>query len=397
LARWAVGPVCVLAVAGATGAVGPAGVAAAQGALGSSSFQLEWTQGPFFADRGGPIAESSPMVAVLDGGGPAAVVGDRSGFLYAFHLSDGSPVAGWPVQTGSPIDSTPSVASTGPGGAPELYVGEGNAFQPDRGGYEAYSAGGHRVWSTRVSDPPSDTTPDAGVQASLTVTRLQGQTAVFAGALGQESDALSAASGRTLTGWPFVTADSTFSTAAAADLYGTGQTELVVGGASTAGSAFDQTYPQGGHLRILNGRGGLVCHFDTNQEVDSSPAVGAFLPGRATGIVVGTGQYFAGAPDTDTLQAFDTHCGRVWRDRLDGATSSSPALADVEGNGALQVVEGTDNGSGGSVWVLDAASGRPIWHEAVSGRVIGSVVTADLTGGGYQDLLVTSSTAGRVS
>ena len=30
----------------------------------------------------------------------------------------------------------------------------------------------------------------------------------------------------------------------------------------------------------------------------------------------------------------------------------------------------------------------PVWHQPVVGRVIGSVVAADLTGSGYQDLLV---------
>ena len=361
--------------------------AAAQ-SLGPSSFNLVWQKNPLPNDQGEPIAESSPVVATLDGGGPAAVVGDRSGFVYAFHLSDGSAVAGWPVQTGAPIDSTPSVAPTGPGGGAMVLVGAGNASDPNAGGYLAYSAAGVPVWSTRAADPPSDFAPASGVQASMTVTNFLGRVGAFAGTLGQQSEALDAGSGRTLSGWPFFTADSTFSTAAAADLYGTGQTDLVVGGASTGGSAFDQRYPQGGHVRILNAEGGLICHFDTNQEVDSSPAVGGFLPGGAAGVVVGTGSFWGGASDTDTLQAFDSHCNRAWRDTLDGATSSSPALAEVEGNGALQVVEGTDNGSGGSVWVLDAASGRPLWHVPVTGRVIGSVVTADLTGEGYQDLIV---------
>ena len=63
-------------------------------------------------------------------------------------------------------------------------------------------------------------------------------------------------------------------------------------------------------------------------------------------------------------------------------------MADVEGDGQLDVVEGTDTGTSGSVWVLDGATGATIWHEPVVARVIGSVVTADLTGDGYQDLLV---------
>jgi hypothetical protein len=73
---------------------------------------------------------------------------------------------------------------------------------------------------------------------------------------------------------------------------------------------------------------------------------------------------------------------------LNGITGSSPGLADVEGNGSLDVVQGADNGVSGSVWVINGANGLPVWHQFVVGRVIGSVVTADLSGAGYQDVLV---------
>ena len=368
-------------------AVAPDRPAEAQAALGASSFVQTWSAG-FNQDQGGPIAQSSPSVATLDAGGPAVVVGDRSGYLYALHLSDGSPVAGWPVRAGAPIDSTPSVAPAGAGPLDDVFVGTGNAAEPGTGGYRSFGPGGSLRWGADLANPPQDRSPALGVQASLTVTRIQGRTGVFAGSLGQEAGAFDAGSGADLPGWPFFTADSDFSTAAAADLYGTGHQDLIVGGASTAGSALGQDYRNGGHLRILSDRGALICHYDTTQEVDSSPAVGAFLAGGATGIVVGTGSFWPGASDTDVLSAFDVRCGRVWTDRLDGSTASSPALAAVEGDGRLQVVEGTDTGTGGSVWVLDAASGAVLWHRPVSGRGIGSVVTADLTGDGYQDLLV---------
>ena len=389
--------VAFVAPAGASAPV-PSGLpSAGPPALTAASFRQTWSVGPLAQDRNGPIAQSSPMVATLDGDGPSVVVGDRSGYLWAFHLSDGTPVAGWPVQVGAPIDSTPSVLPNGSGpGLAEVFVGSGNAFVPNSGGYSAFYADGARPWPMRPSvDPASDYAPAAGVEASITVADLQDQAGLYAGGLGQSATALSAASGRNLPGWPFFAADSTFSTAAAADLYGTGQTDLVVGGASTAGQGLGQSYPQGGHLRILNSRGGLICHYDTDQEVDSSPAVGAFLPGGASGIVVGTGDYYPNAGDTDTLEAFDDHCHQVWSDGLDGVTSSSPALADITGGNHLDVAEGTDGGQAagtgagtGSVWVIDPTTGGTVWHVPATGRVIGSIVTADLTGQGYQDLLV---------
>jgi hypothetical protein len=341
-------------------------------------------------DAGGPVAQSSPVAAQLDGQGLSAVVGDREGTLWALHLSDGSGVKGWPTFSAqsAPIDATPSVVP-GPGGdAAEVTVGSGNAAQPDSGGYQGYAPSGAIRWYTPVVDPPPDLEPAYGVQASLTVAPLQGHTAVMAGSLDQEAYALDAGTGNTLPGWPFFAADSVFSTASVADLYGTGTAEIVEGGAGTAGYAYGQRYPSGGHVRVLTAQGALVCHADLTETVDSSPAVGRFLPGGAMGIVVGTGSYYPGVPDLNALEAFNTRCQRLWSITLDGVTYSSPALADLAGNGTLVAVEGTDNGTGGAVWAVNPATGAVLWHTPVLSRVIGSVVTADLTGNGYQDVLV---------
>jgi hypothetical protein len=350
---------------------------------------FKWSSGPL-NDAAGPIAESSPTVATLDSAGPAAVVGDRDGRVYAYHLTGGSAVTGWPVAVGVPVTSTPSVTTLGGSDLDSVFFGSGNATEFYEGGYQGFGPAGNQLWSARVTDPGSDTQPAQGVQASLSVGFLEGADPdVVAGSLDQEEYALDAATGSTLDGWPFFTSDSVFSTAALADLYGTGQTDIVEGGDQTAGFGLGQEYPQGGHLRILNAEGGLICHYDTDQTVESSPAIGDFLAGGHIGIVMGTGQYFSDASDTDRVMAFDNDCGLEWSTTLDGYTNSSPAVADVTGNGTMDVVEGTQTASGGgSVWVLDGADGSPIWHAAATGEVIGLVVTADLTGTGHQDILV---------
>ena len=57
----------------------------------------------------------------------------------------------------------------------------------------------------------------------------------------------------------------------------------------------------------------------------------------------------------------------------------------MTGNGQLDVVEGT---AAGTIYVLNGTNGAAIWSASTSGQVIGSPVTADLTGGGYQDVIV---------
>ena len=54
-----------------------------------SDWTKTWSTGPL-PDAGQPIALSSPIVADLDGQ-PSVVVGDRRGFVYAYHLASSSP------------------------------------------------------------------------------------------------------------------------------------------------------------------------------------------------------------------------------------------------------------------------------------------------------------------
>ena len=333
------------------------------------------------SDGSNPIALSSPNVATL-AGGPSVVVGDEAGYVYTFNLATGAKE--WTYDAGAPVNSTPSVAAVTGSSLDSVFVGTGDAAEPTAGGYQAISPSGSDQWFVRESNPGSDATPNNGVQASLAVGNLQGSTDVTAGSLGQEQDALTASSGSMLSGFPWFQADSNFTTPALADLYANGQTEIIEGGDSTAGLAYGQTYANGGHLRVLSSGGGLDCQYNTNETVESSPAVGEFLGGSSVGIVFGTGATY-NQSDTDKLIAVNSQCQAVWIAALDGNTKSSPALADVLGNGQLQVVEGTDNGTSGTVYALNGANGAVLWSTNV-GRVIGSVVTANL-GSGYQDVL----------
>ena len=344
---------------------------------------------------------SSPNVAELQGN-PAVVVGDRAGNVLAYNLANGSIVPGWPFRDGGiSIDSSPSVA---PGGG-TVYVGLGTSINPNEGEYVALGQNGSPVWQTTAYNPSTDlASRSSGVTASMSVGVLQGQTAVTSGSLGQSQYTLNAATGGVLPGWdPWVSGDSEVSTPAIADLYGSGQNEVIEGIGTTAGNLYGQQYSQGGHIRVIlqtgnagqqYPNGGLVCQFTTDEAVSSSPAVGRFLGGGGIGIVSGTSDYYGNGAYTDSVVALSPRnggdCAQAWSDRLDGSTSSGPAVADVLGNGSLQVVEGTwsPNTMAGTVYVMNGANGSIAWSRPLAGGDLGSIATADLSGGGYQDLLV---------
>ena len=388
-----------LVVAGSGLALVSAATTQPAGAVGP--FTLAWSQ--TLSDAGGPVAQSSPMIANLPGG-PAVVVGDTSGNVWAYYLNGSGPVPGWPYRTGGvPVSSTPSVAPTSGSGPDSVFVGLGNASNPSLGGYQAISPGGGDLWFHQVTNPLTDPLGSyTAIAASMAVGNLEGGTDVIAPSTGQNTYAFNAASGAVLPGWPRFQGDSDFATPALADLYRSGQTEIVDAADSSPGLAYNRTYPQGGILRVLQPTGtlvnpndpaaGEVCEYDTTQSLESSAAVGEFLgASQNVAIVFGTSDYFAGASDTNKVIAVSASCNFLWSATLNGVTADSPALADVLGNGQLQVVEGTDIGdahSSGTVYVLDGATGHVVWSAPAAGAVIGSITTADLTGDGHQDLLV---------
>lgn len=339
---------------------------------------------------------SSPNVATLDSGGPSMVVGAENGQLFALHLSNGSPVAGWPAQTGMPIDSSPSVAPLGPGGLDNVFVCIGNAntanASGEQGGYVAYGPGGNRLW---YQPGPWPLHPNAAVQASMAVGNVaaNGHPDVTAGEIGQEIYSLSAASGAVLPGWPYPTADSVYSSPALANLTGTG-TDVISGGDQTAGSGNGKVYQSGGTLRVLNGAGQLLWHFRTNQVIDSSPAVGDLANNGHQEIVFGTGSYYQNVSDTNKLFVLSSSGQLLWSANLGASTWPSPTLADLFGNGQLDVVEGTFTGTNqGYVYAYGPSGqllpGFPV--QPAAGRFIdGQITTADLFGNGQQDLLVPS-------
>ncbi|MHB8330057.1 MAG: outer membrane protein assembly factor BamB family protein, partial [Acidimicrobiales bacterium] len=354
---------------------------------------LQWAD---LLGAGSAIVESSPTVATLDGSGPSVVVGSRlNGCVYAVHLADGSSTPGWGHQcTGHGIDSTPSVLAAG-GGLDDVVVTTGDvsglspsALDPGHGAVFEFAPPGNTIWSRTLPDVFGTFGADPAVPASPAVGDTgTGQARIVVGDVGLSLYSLDPATGATVAGWPQKTADTTFATAAIANVDGT-QSVLAASDSSAGPGALDNW--NGGSVRLM-GAGGSTAWTDASDEVVSSGPVVGDLNGNGPIAVYGHGQYWNGT-DEDGLTAVNAANGaKVWEQHLGGYTLAAPSLADLGGTGQLDVIEPSwrtvGQGTGGTVFAFDPAGNR-LWSFAPQSAttIAGSVSTADF-GEGYQDVV----------
>ena len=341
---------------------------------------------------------SSPNLATLDGGGQSIVVGSRvNGCVYAVHLSSGGTTPGWPQCTGTAVDSTPA-ALPAAGGLDDVVVTTGapsgmnpGALNANNGFIVEYGPGGSTVWARTLPDVYGALGPNPAVSASPAIGDTgTGQARIVVGGISLSTYSLDPASGGTLGGWPQKTADTTFATSAIANINGSQQ--IVAASDSTAGPGALNNW-NGGSVRLMGAPGTTGWTVAANDVVTSSPVVGN-LDGAGPVAVYGHGHYWGGS-DQDGLTAVNAANGAVlWERHLGGYTRATPALADLKGNGQLDVVEPTwvANGqsTGGAVFAFDP-NGTQIWGTNLpeSTTIAGGVATADF-GEGYQDVVVAS-------
>jgi hypothetical protein len=194
-------------------------------------------------------------------------------------------------------------------------------------------------------------------------------------------------------GWPYYQDDTFFSSPALFDVDGNGVAEYIVGGDSTPGGPVDH---RGGFVRAMRGDGSTMWAFPVDEMVRSSPVVGDIDGDGQPEIIFGTGDYWTrqsgGAHDSTSLFVLDRWGHLKWRRDLGAYTPGSPALADIDGNGRLDIVMGTwGDAFTRKLWVFNGdGSVNPSFapRDTVGGPVLGQPVTADLDNDGKQDVIV---------
>ncbi len=306
----------------------------------------------------GMVAQSAPIVARVKGV-RSIVVGDSRGHLRAFAVADGHQVLN--IATGaSRIDGPLSLSKDGT----KIYVPMTSTTlgAAEIGAFSART--GTKLKTTHHCQSTKGCLQLSGVSVA--------NNQLLTGGVQQWIYAMNPGLGED---WSYLTSDSTNSTAASADLAGTGSRYSIFTDDQTPNAKVQAL--SGGHLRIFTPAGKQVCNANVGPgplrspgSFDSSPAVGVFA--RATSsptsntltragtptIVFGTG---ASGYAPKKLFAYNSSCQKLWSSpALSGNTIAAPSIADVTNDGTPDVIEYTvpNRNAPATVYVLSGRNGK---------------------------------------
>ncbi len=264
-------------------------------------------------------------LADLDGDGQdETIVGSEDGVLHAFE-ADGSELSGWPKTLAGAINDAASVGDIDADGQLEVVaVGDGTAY--------AFESDGTLMsgWPTSHDDGVYYSSPalgDLNNDGTLEIVLGSGYMAVAA----YEYD------GTMLTGWPQNAGDPVYGTPALGDIDGDGTLEVVAGDSAgflwvwEADGTPLETWPEFEYGLQLGA-------------ITSSPALANVNNDGKLEIVVTTHRYGGGGQSAvAVLDRYGQYLSG-WPHLKNTGIQSSPAIGDIDCNGALDIVYVIDNG-----------------------------------------------------
>jgi hypothetical protein len=348
---------------------------------------------------------SSPVIADINGDGkPEIVVGHEDGYVRALE-ANGSSLGGWPqpalMGSSSPtaIDSSPTVADLNKDGKREVIVGVGSNFQANHnGGVIVYRGDGsvqcrfftRDTFNVATGNPGADGYSD-GVFSTPAIGDVNGdgKPDIVFGSWDHYVHAIDRTC-HELPGFPVFVDDTIWSSPSLYDIDHDGRLEIFIGNDQTAGGPDNW---QGGELRALDWQNGVVRELWKRQVSDviqSSPAIADINGDGHPDVIVGAGDAF-NSPDGHRVWAFDAVTGanlRGWPVLTGGVTFSSPALGDLDGDGRPDVAIGSSDGvlqvykgNGGRLWAVHLP-----FNTGPGGAITASPIIADMNGDGHNDV-----------
>ena len=366
---------------------------------------------------GEQVRFSSVSVGDIDGDGlPDIVVGTRDGIVQAYK-SDGTKL--WSFDTeGAPIEGKPAIADIDGDDSAEVIVGGGSTIgTPDDGGLYVLSHTGALQCSFTPLDHNGNTFAD-GIYSSPAVADLDGNDGgrleIVFGAWDQRIRAIH--DDCTLY-WEYFSGDTIWSSPAIGDLDRDGEPEVVIG--SDANFSPGLGLEDGGALYTFEADGTLRAGFpiQVDEVIWSSPALGDLDGDGYLDIVVGTGHCWEltscslGNPHEvdEAVYAWDRNGTPLagWPVALPDHEYAfgSPALADLDGNGSLDVIVNTlskTDGVEGQVYAISSVgtnlTGWPVQPvtpatctTTANADTSASPIVADLEGNGDLEVILPST------
>ena len=361
----------------------------------------------------GPVRASSPAAGDLDNDGvQEIVIGTANRRVYALR-ANGAVMPGWPITMPGEIGAAPSLGDVDRDGFLDVVVACGSTFDPTgSGAVRAYRRDGSLIWSFTPRDTNNDGRPDGVVSTpALGDVDGDGSLEVAFGSWDFNLYVLRGTSGAILPGFPpnpsglnpnFGLRDSIWSSPALADLDHDGKLEIIIG-VDTHAEGPPVNTPDGGGLYVFRWNGTIFPGFPrfVDQTIMSSPAVGDIDGDGLLDIVVGGGVFYTGAVGRKVYAwRRDGNFVPGWPVSTALQVFNSPALADVSGDGILDVVISEDRSQGGEpdpYLYAFAGSGALLWQMRPRGYFantpnLGNPVVADVTGDGQVDVLVPVNT-----
>lgn len=348
---------------------------------------------PVTLSGSGPVRATQPAVGDLDNDGvQEIVVGTAGRRLYVLN-ANGSVRAGWPQLLPADVEGSPAIGRIDGDAFPDIVVGFKGTMDPTgKGGIRAFRRDGSVLW-TRLTSTDEE---EDGVYSSPSIGNVDGigGNEVVFGSFDFRVYVIRS-DGSDLPGWPKKLRDSIYSSPALFDLDADGKLEIIIGvDTHLEGPPFNT--PNGGALYVFRSDGAVVPGFPRfiDQTMMSSPAVGDIDGDGKPEIVVGGGVFYQGNVGRK-VYAFECDGRDVpgWPVTVEAQVFDSPALADLDGNGHLDVVITDENanlyalrGNGTQIFKM-----KPKSFFGTSPNADNPIV-ADVTGDGTPEILVAVNT-----
>jgi hypothetical protein len=291
----------------------------------------------------GPVRVTQPAVGDLDNDGTKEIVVGTAGRQLWVLNANGSVRAGWPQSLPAEVAGAPAIGLIDGDQFPDIAVSFKGTMDPTgKGGIRAYRRDGSLIWSRLTSTDEGED----GVFSSPAIGNVDGigGNEVVVGSFDFRVYVIRS-DGSDLPGWPKKLRDTIFSSPALFDLDADGSLEIVIGvDTHLEGPPFNT--PDGGALYVFRHDGAIVPGFPRfiDQTMMSSPAVGDINGDGRPEIVVGGGVFYQGNVGKK-VYAFECDGGDVpgWPVAVEAQVFDSPALADLDGDGWLDVVITDEN------------------------------------------------------